>query len=98
MKNEKFLLDIQTKCSNMANKILNAEINAEQAFKCKWPHFTPCMSFESSDLSIDRCSDLSINNTVRLDLADTKIGSQDAVKNVIELTEKSKYSNFRGKL
>ena len=86
----------------MANKILNVEINAEQAFKCKWPYFTPCMTFESSvdniDLSIDKCSDLSINNAVRLDLADTKIGSQNAVKNVIELTEKSKYSNFRGKL
>ena len=37
LKNEKFLLDIQTKCNNIANKILNAAIDAEQTFKCKWP-------------------------------------------------------------
>ena len=38
MKNEKFLLDIQTKCSNIANEILNGVIDAEQTFKCKWPY------------------------------------------------------------
>ena len=38
LKNEKFLLNIQTKCSNIANKILNAAIDAEQTFKCKWPN------------------------------------------------------------
>ena len=38
MKNEKFLLDIQTKCGNITNKILNAAIDAERTFKCKWPH------------------------------------------------------------
>ena len=32
-KNEKFLLDIQTKCGDITNKILNAE----RTFKCKWP-------------------------------------------------------------
>ena len=37
MKNEKFLLYIQTKCSDIANKILNVAIDAEQTFKCKWP-------------------------------------------------------------
>ena len=37
MKNEKFLLDIQTKCGNIANEILNAAIDAEQTFKRKWP-------------------------------------------------------------
>ena len=36
MKNEKFLLDIQTKC-DIANEILNAAIDAEQTFKYKWP-------------------------------------------------------------
>ena len=34
---------------------------------------------------------------VRLGTADTKLGSQDAVKKVLELTEKWKYSIFRGK-
>ena len=38
MKNEKFLLDIQTKCSDIANEILNAAIDAEQTFKCKCPY------------------------------------------------------------
>ena len=33
---------------------------------------------------------------MRLDLTDLKIGSQDAVKKVLELTEKWKYPNFRG--
>ena len=33
-------------------------------------------------------SDLSISNTVQLDSADIKIASQDAVKKVLELTEK----------
>ena len=33
-------------------------------------------------------SDLSINNTVRLDSADRNIASQDPVNKVIELTEK----------
>ena len=37
LKDEKFLLDIQTKCSNIANKILNAAIDTERTFKCKWP-------------------------------------------------------------
>ena len=36
MKNEKFLLDIQTKCCDIANEILNAAIDAERTFKCKW--------------------------------------------------------------
>ena len=39
-------------------------------------------------------SDLSINNTVRLDSADTNIASQDAVGKVLELMEKWKYPNF----
>ena len=42
-------------------------------------------------------SDLSIDNIVRLGLADTKIGSQNAVMKVLELTEKWKYPNLRGK-
>ena len=37
LKNEKFLLDIQTKCGDIVNEILNAVIDAEQTFKCKWP-------------------------------------------------------------
>ena len=37
MKNEKLLLDIQTKCSDITNEISNATIEAEQTFKCKWP-------------------------------------------------------------
>ena len=37
MKNEKFLLNIQTKCGNIANEILNAAIDAARTFKCKWP-------------------------------------------------------------
>ena len=37
-KNEKFLLDIHTKCGNITNKILNAAIDAERTFKCKWPY------------------------------------------------------------
>ena len=41
--------------------------------------------------------DLSIDNIVRIGLADTKIDSQDAVKTVLELTEKWKYPNVRGK-
>ena len=42
-------------------------------------------------------SDLSINNEVWLDSTDTKIASQDAVNKVLELMEKWKYPNFRGK-
>ena len=42
-------------------------------------------------------SDLSIDNIVWLGLADTKSGSQNAVKKVLELTEKWKYLNFRVK-
>ena len=42
-------------------------------------------------------SDLSINNIVQLDSADTKNVSQDAVNKVLELMEKWKYPNFRGK-
>ena len=37
MKNEKFSLDIQTKCGDITNEILNAAVDAEQTFKCKWP-------------------------------------------------------------
>ena len=42
-------------------------------------------------------SDLSIDNIVQLDSADTKIVSQEAAKKVLELMEKWKYLNFRGK-
>ena len=38
MKNEKFLIDIQTKCGNITNEILNATIDAERTFNCKWPY------------------------------------------------------------
>ena len=38
MKNEKILLDIQTKRGDIANEILNAAIYAELIFKCQWPH------------------------------------------------------------
>ena len=44
MKNEKFLFDIQTKCSDIANEILNVVIDAEQTFKWKWPQHTECWS------------------------------------------------------
>ena len=36
MKNEKFLFDIQAKCGNIANELLNAAIDVERTFKCKW--------------------------------------------------------------
>ena len=41
--------------------------------------------------------DLWIDNMFPLDVADTKIGSQDAVQTVLELTKKWKYPKFRGK-
>ena len=41
--------------------------------------------------------DLSIDNIVRLGSTDKRIGSQDAVIKVLELTEKWKYPNFRVK-
>ena len=39
-------------------------------------------------------SDVSIDNILQLGSADTKIDSQDAVKKVLELMEKRKYSNL----
>ena len=38
MKNEKFLLDIQTKGGDIAKEIPNAAIDAEKTFKCKWSY------------------------------------------------------------
>ena len=38
MKNEKFLRHIQTKRSDIANKILIPAIDSERTFKCKWPY------------------------------------------------------------
>ena len=32
------MLVIQTKCGNIANEILNAAIDTERTFKCKWPN------------------------------------------------------------
>ena len=46
-----------------------------------------------SDLGLD----LSIDNIIRLDSADTKTASQDAVKEVLELAGNWKYSNSRNK-
>ena len=40
MKTEELLIDIQTKCGDMANEILNTAIDAERTFKCKWPKYT----------------------------------------------------------
>ena len=42
-------------------------------------------------------SDISIHNIVGLDWTDTKIGGQNALKKVLELTKKWKNPNFRGK-
>ena len=36
MKNEKFLLDIHTKCGDIPSEVLNVTIDAERTFKCKW--------------------------------------------------------------
>ena len=37
MKNQKFLLNIQTKCGDIANEILNAAIDTERnKWRCKW--------------------------------------------------------------
>ena len=36
LRNEKFLLDIHTKCGDIPNEVLNATIDAERTFKCKW--------------------------------------------------------------
>ena len=38
LKNEKFLLDAQRKCGDIANEIPNAAIDDEQTFKCNWPY------------------------------------------------------------
>ena len=54
-------------------------------------YFTPCISVESLYIFVY------LSNIVRLGSADTKIGSQNAVKEVLELTKKWKYQNFRGK-
>ena len=43
LKNEKFLLDIVTKRGDIANKILNAAIDAERTFKCKWVNVEACL-------------------------------------------------------
>ena len=40
MRNEKFLLDIQTKRGDIANEILNAAIDTERTFKYKWPNIS----------------------------------------------------------
>ena len=37
IENEEFLLDIQTKCGDITNQILNAVTDTERTFKCKWP-------------------------------------------------------------
>ena len=55
MKNEKFLLDIQTKCGNIASEILNGAIAAEQTFKCKWPKVLIRIE-ESAGAAIQSCS------------------------------------------
>ena len=50
MKNEKFLLDIQTKCVNIADEILNAAIDAERTFKYKWPSISYMYIYDLSKL------------------------------------------------
>ena len=35
LKNEKFLPDIETKCGDIANEILNVAVDAKRTFKCK---------------------------------------------------------------
>ena len=55
MKNENFLLDIQTKRGNIASEILNGAIGAEQTFKCKWPKILIRIE-ESAGAAIQSCS------------------------------------------
>ena len=35
---EKFLLDIQTKCDDIPNEIVNVAVDTEQTFRCNWPN------------------------------------------------------------
>ena len=58
MKNEKFLLDIQTKCSDITNKILN---DAEQTFKCKWPKLVKLVKVSLAKYVAIFCQDCSYN-------------------------------------
>ena len=58
MKNEKFLLDIQTKYGDIANEILTVVTDAERSFKCKWPYLLIKVNFKSiytSGKSIKMC-------------------------------------------
>ena len=34
--NEKLLFDVQTKCGDIADEMLNVANDTEQTFKCKW--------------------------------------------------------------
>ena len=55
MKNEKFLLDIQTKCGDIANESLNTANDAERTFKCKWPYIgQPDLNSEPNK-EVDKC-------------------------------------------
>ena len=66
MKNEKFLLDIQAKCGDIANEIPNVAIDTERTFRCKWPYdhkflLIQCQFF---DLIEHLKSDFTSNSTI----------------------------------
>ena len=64
MKNEKFLLDIQTKCGNTPNEILNVAIDTERTFKCKWPYLISislsfyCKNYEKGKKYLKRVNNI----------------------------------------
>ena len=70
LKNEKFSLDIQTKCSNITNKILNVAIDAEQTFKCKWPKLVKLVKVSLAKYVAIFCQDCSYN--IRFIFTNTK--------------------------
>ena len=54
MKNEELLLDVQAKCFNIANEMLNAVIDAEWTFYYKWPKVATLVTKLSAEAFPDK--------------------------------------------
>ena len=72
----------------MDRTILNLILLKIKKKKPKFPLFYRVLLILPPCMTSNIGSDVSINNIVQLGSADTKIGSQDAVKKVLDLKEK----------
>ena len=93
-KNEEFLIDTQTICGNIANKILNAGIDAERTFRCKWHKISLWLTLSKIQFLINKLENVGLKHYGDLKqvlLGETCCRMYQTFRGVINYTCKSNF-------